>query len=278
MSPLSLRPSLRRSIRPSLRAITAALKVGFTHVFAYRAEVLIQLVSVGLVAALNTSLWGAATAGRASVAGVPSEEMRSYVIIVWVAVTFFATRVNEEIGRRFLDGQIAADLLRPLSLQAFSYFRDLGRALACLGLQTFPLLLCGLLGFGLRLPSHPSTWAFWLLSLLLAHLTNFGLSFLVGIAALPLQNVSGLSHLKGTLVSVFSGTLIPLELFGAAWRPLLFALPFHALAHTPASIFLERDVSVGGLLLEQLLWAGGLWLLGAAAWRMAAHRLTVLGG
>lgn len=263
---------------PVLRASYASFRIGFAHVFAYRTEVAIQLLSAAIVAGLNGSLWTVAVKGRAAIAGVPAHEMVSYVVMAWVSVTFFATRINEEIGRRFRDGQIAADLLRPISLQLHCYTRDLGRAIASLGLQTVPLFLMCVTVFPVDLPKHPSTWVYWLISLSLSHLINFGLSFIVGIAALPLHNITGLTHLKSTLVSVFSGALIPLELFGPSWQKVVFALPFHAFVHTPTSIFLERDVSVGNLLAEQAAWAAAMWILAALCWRAAARTLTVQGG
>lgn len=275
--PVIPRP-LVSSLPLALRACFASMRIGFRHVFAYRTEVVIQLVSATIVAGLNGSLWTAAVRGRDAVAGVPSGEMISYVVMAWVSVTFFATRVNEDIGRRFREGQIASDLLRPISLQLHTYARDVGRALACLLLQTIPLFTLCLLVFPVRFPTHAWTWAAWLLSLLLSHLINYGLSFMVGVAALPLHNVSGLTHLKSTLVSVFSGALIPLELFGPTLQPLVFALPFHSLVHTPASIFLERDVPVLGLLGEQAAWAAGLWIAAHLAWLAAARTLTVQGG
>jgi ABC-2 type transport system permease protein len=265
-------------IRSGLRACLASLRIGFYHVFAYRTEVVIQLVSACIVAGLNGSLWTAAVRGQTSVAGVPSGEMISYVCMAWVSVTFFATRINEEIGRRFREGQIAADLLRPISLQLHCYARDLGRAYATLLLQTIPLFLLCLTVFPVQLPTRASTWLLWLVSLTLAHLTNYALSFMIGVAALPLHNISGLTHLKATLVSVFSGALIPLELFPKALQPYIFALPFHSFVHTPASIFLERDVSVAGLLGEQVAWAATMWILAMVAWRAAANTLTVQGG
>lgn len=263
---------------PSVRAPLAALRIGFRHVFAYRTEVAIQLLAACFVAGLNGSIWSVATKGRAEIAGVPGPEMLSYVCVSWVAVSFFATRVNEEIGLRFRDGQIAADLLRPLSLQMNCYARDLGRVAAILLLQTIPLFLLTSLAFSVDFPTRLTTWPLWLLSLTLSHLTNFSLSFLLGLAAFRLHNITGLTHFKATLVSIFSGALIPLELFGERWQPLLFALPFHSLAHTPSSIFLERDLPVLGLLGEQAAWGGGLWLCGVLAWNRAAHALTVQGG
>jgi len=261
-----------------LRAVGAAWRVGFAHVFVYRAEIAIQLISAAIVAGLNGSLWTAAVRGRDGIAGVPSSEMITYVVVAWVAVSFFASRVNEEIGRRVRDGQIATDLLHPTSLLTMAWARDFGRACACFLVHTLPLFAACAFVFPVEMPRHPWTWALWVLSLVLAHATNFGISFLVGLAALPLHSVTGLTHLKGTVVSVFSGALIPLELFGPALRPFLMALPFQALAYTPASIFLERDVSIVSLLGTQFAWAAVLWTAGALAWRGAARTLTVQGG
>jgi ABC-2 type transport system permease protein len=261
-----------------MRTLLAAWRVGFTHVFAYRTEVVIQLVSACIVAGLNGSLWTVATRGRESVAGLPAHDMLSYVVVAWVTVTFVATRVNEEIGRRFRDGQIASDLLRPAALQTFWYARDLGRACGGLFVLTLPLFVASALAFGPRLPERPATWAVWLLSLLLAHATNYGLSFLVGVAAIVLHDISGLSHLKGTLVSMFSGALIPLDLFSPALRSVVFALPFHAMAHTPATLFLERAPDPPVLLAGQAAWAATMWAIGALAWRAASRRIVVQGG
>ncbi|MSP54762.1 MAG: hypothetical protein EXR69_04020 [Myxococcales bacterium] len=263
---------------PVWRPLAASFRIGARQVFAYRAEALVTLFSASLMAALNGLLWTAATEGRDQLAGVPSAELRSYVVMAWVAVSFFATRVNEDIGRRFREGQITADLLRPMSLQFQCYARDLGRAVATLALQTTPMFLMGLFAFGVLLPSHPATWLWWSVSLVLSHCINFGISFLVGLAAFPLQNISGLTHVKGTLVSIFSGALIPLDLYAGALKTFVFCLPFHAMAHTPTSIFLERNVSVASLLAEQAAWALGLWVIGSLSWGRARNALTVQGG
>lgn len=259
------------------RALLAAARIGFRHHLAYRTEVVMQLVSASLVAALNGSLWTAAMAAAPTIAGLPTETWRTNILIAWVGIGAIATRVHEDIGGRFRDGQIAADLLRPLSLQAGSWARDLGRATAAFGVNALPLLgLCGLM-VPLRWPERPGTWLLWSLSIGLAHLANFGLSFLLGLAALRLKNVIGLSYLKATLVTILSGALIPLELLPDGLRQAAFALPFHALARTPAQIFLERGAALP-LLVEQAAWGLGLWGLGALAWRRVSDTLTLEGG
>jgi ABC-2 type transport system permease protein len=261
-----------------MRAWKAAIGVGFRHTLAYRAEVLIQLFSAAIVAGLNGSIWTAAVRGRAQIGGIPADQLHSYVIVAWTAVSFYATRVNEDIGRRFRDGQIASDLLRPMEFQAFWYARDLGRALASFGVQTLPLLAGGWLVFGFPLPTSPWTWLLWMLSLLLGHACSFGLAFLVGIASVRLRSTTGLSHVKSVLVSVFSGALIPLELFGPGWQPLVQALPFRAMAQVPTHLFLEQEAQPVQALGLQAAWAVALWGLGAWGWRSVQRRLVIQGG
>lgn len=261
-----------------MRILRASFRVGFAHVFAYRAEAVIQLVSSLLVVGLNGSLWATATRGRESIAGVPAGEMMSYVIVAWVGVSCVATRVNDEMGRRIRDGQIVAELLRPTSVFGSMWARDLGRAGGTFLVQTIPMFAVCAAFLPVRWPTQPQTWALWIVSLLLAHATNFGLSFLVGMAALRMGNITGLTHLKGTLISVFSGALIPLELFSPAIRAALMWLPFHALAHTPASVFLERPTPILELLGTQLAWAAALWAFSAILWKRAVALLTVQGG
>lgn len=259
------------------RALLAAARIGFQHHLAWRTEVVLHLVSAALVAALNGALWTAATAARPVFAGAPGELWRGTVLVAWAGVAAVATRVHEEIGGRFRDGQIASDLLRPLSLQSGTWARDAGRALAALLVGTLPLLLLCAVVFPLGLSTRPGTWALWVVSLGLAHAANFGLSFLIGLAAMRLQSVIGLSYVKATMVSLFSGALIPLDLFPAPVRVLAFALPFHTFARSPAAVLMEREPALP-LLLEQAGWVLALWVGGALAWRRVARALTVEGG
>lgn len=259
------------------RALLAAGRIGFRHHLAYKSEVLLQLLSASLVAALNGALWTAAATARPVIAGEAGESWRGLVLVSWVGVAAVATRVHEDIGGRFRDGQIAADLLRPVSLQAGTWARDAGRALACLLVGSAPLLVLVSLAIPLDLPRDPLTWALWACSLALAHWTNFGISFLLGLAAARLRNVVGLSYLKATLVSLLSGALLPLELLPPLARDIAFALPFHTMARSPAALLLGREPALP-LLAEQLAWGLVLWGLGALGWRRVARGLTLEGG
>lgn len=265
------------SAAATARAMAAAARIGFRHHLAYRSEIVLQLVSATMVAALHGSLWTAATATRPVIAGEPGEQWRALVLVSWIGVATVATRVHEDIGGRFRDGQIAADLLRPLSLQAGTWARDAGRAAACLLLNTVPLLV--MVGLVMPFPAEirAVNLGLWALSLALAQLCSFGVSFLIGIGAARLGGVLGLAYLKATLVSLLSGAVVPLELFPRWAQEIAFALPFQAMARAPALVLLGR-ADAGAVLAGQAAWAAGLWLAGVLLWRQVAHTLTVEGG
>lgn len=257
--------------------LRTAAAIGFRHHLAYPTEIAIQLLAAGILAGLNGALWTAAAHSAPTVAGLPTLGWRASVLVAWAGIGAVATRVHEDLGERFRDGQIAADLLRPLPLPALVYARDLGRAAAAFLVQAVPLLGLCALAAPLGLPTAPATWFAWVAALFGAHLVNVALSFLLGVGAFRLGSVTGLGYLKATLVSLFAGALLPLELFGPVLRTVAFCLPFHVLGRTPAAVLLGRE-PVLPLLAEQLAWALALWALGWWMWRRAADSFTVQGG
>lgn len=256
-------------------SLAAAWRIGFRHHLAYPAEVVIQLVAAALVAGLNAALWSNVPAD--AVAGLPAAAWRAEVLVAWAGLGAIATRVHEDLGERFRDGQIATDLVRPVSLPALVYARDLGRACAAFCVQAVPLLALCAAFTPMGLSRSPVVWVAWGLTLVFAHAVNVGLSFLIGLAAFRVGSVTGLGYLKATLVSLFAGALIPVDLFGPGLGALARALPFHVLGRTPAQVLLGR-ADPAPLMLEAAGWAAVLWALGAWAWRRVSARLVVQGG
>jgi ABC-2 type transport system permease protein len=261
----------------NLAPFRAAALLGFRHHLAYRTEVVIQLVAASIIAVLNGALWTAATESATTVGGVPTTAVRAGVLVAWAGIGAVATRVHEDMGERFRSGQIAADLVRPISLPGMIYARDLGRASAAFLVQAVPLLLLSALFAPLGLPGEPGRWLAWVAALFGAHLVNVALSFSLGIGAFRIGSATGLTHVKATLVSLFAGALLPLELFGPTLQTVARCLPFHLLGRTPAQV-LVSEAPVLPLLAEQAAWAVGLWLFGIWMWKRAARSFTVAGG
>ncbi len=260
--------------------LSTGLRLGLKLALAYRVEALVQLLSASIVALLAWSLWTAVYADRAQVAGRDGPGMITYVLVAWLVSAVHTSKVDVELGTRFREGLIAVDLLRPWDLQLHHYARELGRGAAALALSTLPLLLGAGAWLGLRAPQQPQTWALFGLSLLGAHAIGFGIAWIFGLLAFHLRNAAGLSHLKTTLIGLFSGALIPLDLYPGPLRSFALWLPFQGLSHTPADIFTEHLAPREALLRVgvQLGWALLLALGGRLLLRGALRGLIVQGG
>ena len=256
--------------------IRSSLRLGASLVLAYRLEVIVTFLSALMVAGLNWSLWTAIFEGRPTVVGRTAADLTTYVVIAWIVTTFHATRIDEELGRRFREGLIATDLLRPWNLQAHLYFRELGRSSAAFVLATAPLLALGIAALPLRLPTHASTWLWFLASLIVAQAVAFGIAWHVGLLAFRAGNTTGLVHLKATLGAVLSGALVPIDLYPEPFRSLVLALPFQALSNVPANLFVERAGPAS--LVLPIAWAAVLWVSGSWAFARSRRRLVIQGG
>lgn len=244
------------------RALWAGARLGLRHTFAYRGEVAVQLVSTAAMCLLIGTLWSKAGPAYAAPA-----------VLGQVAATAFATRVNEELGIKIRDGTIAADLTRPMPVALQLYGRDLGRAIGALLLVGLPMLAAAI-AFGVVPHASIFAWSSWFLSLWIAHLVNFALSFAIGASAVWYQHVYGLQQVKATLVGLLSGTMIPIAALPELVRPWVERLPFWVMAAGPTRV-------LGGepaVMVDQLLWCGAMWAFGLGVWALARRKLTVQGG
>ena len=252
------------------------IALGAREVLAYRTELLARCVSAALVGVLTTSVWLAVTRGRTEVGGVPASALVTYVLVAWLWAAAVSTRVDQHLADRAASGALALDLLRPGSLQAQAYFRDLGRTAATAVFTTVPLLAGALVVVPVPVPTAPSAWLAFAASLPVSHALAFALAWLVGLGAVLLRTGTGLLHLKGAVLALLSGALIPLEIYPDAVRHVVVWLPFAGLSHTPAALLTGR----GGLdlLAVQAGWAVLLLGLGHRAWRSVSRHLVLQGG
>ncbi|MER6303642.1 ABC-2 family transporter protein [Kitasatospora sp. NPDC001539] len=218
--------------------------------------------------------------------GLGGYDQGQAVTYIWVSQGLLVTLAvwgggfQDDVQDRFRSGDIAVDLYRPVDFQGWWLATDLGRAgFQALIRGTVPMLV-GALVFRTRMPEQPLTWAFFLLSALLALLVSFGLRFLVSITGFWLHDSEGVRAVMLVVSMFFSGMLLPLALFPGWLGDLGRVLPWAALIKVPTDVFLER-ASGTGLLPElgfQLGWAAALLAAGRGAQWLATRRVVVQGG
>ncbi|WP_327085066.1 ABC-2 family transporter protein [Nonomuraea sp. NBC_01738] len=178
------------------------------------------------------------------------------------------------LTERIRSGDIALDLVRPASLQAWSLAEDLGRAAYLLLVRSVPPTIVGALLFGIKAPADAAAFT---AAFLLGVLVSFGLRYLVALTVCWLVDDRGMSTLSLILSNFLSGLALPLGLFPGWLGDLARTLPWSATVQVPADVYLGVT-GVPDALAFQALWAVVLFGLGAIGTQLIRHKVVIQGG
>lgn len=192
-------------------------------------------------------------------------------------IEVFGTR---EIADRVKSGDIATDLLRPVSLLPMLLAQKYGRAGFQLIFRGIPPLLIGGLITGISLPTSPLTWILGFASLALAIAVSFLFDAMVNLTAFWLIENRGLETLARSLVLLLSGNMVPVAWFPAWLGAIAAASPFPSMVQTPIDLISGRVTEVDALraIGIQVAWLVILTLAAQAMLRTGQRRLEVQGG
>jgi ABC-2 type transport system permease protein len=177
-------------------------------------------------------------------------------------------------------GEIASDLLKPLGLMRFWLAQDVGRALVNFLLRGVLIIVAFELVVDLSYPQTAVSWLLLLCSLILGWLVSFGFRFLVNLAAFWSPDARGMGRFAFLTATFFCGQLMPVRFFPDWLQTVLNLTPFPAMFNTIIEVYLETmtGTAVYLALLNQLLWAVVLLLLGQWVLQTAVRRLVIQGG
>jgi ABC-2 type transport system permease protein len=211
-----------------------------------------------------------------------------YIWLGQVTFTMQPYNLDRDVRALVRTGTVAYELVRPVDLYGFWYARALGWRTAPMLLRTVPMLvlaigllpLLGLPEWALGPPASAAAAGLWMLSLIGALAVSAAITTLMSISLLWTISGEGVAVLLASVVSLFSGMVIPLPLFPDWAQPLLHALPFAGLMDLPARIYTGNIPAgqAGWALLHQAIWA--LVLVGLGRWLLgrSAQRIVVQGG
>ena len=266
----------------TLEAYSAFVRAAFHKMLAYRLRYYTGVVTYLIYVTTYAFLWRAfyQGSGRTEVGGFDYSELRTYVVIGWLARSFYFNNIDREIADLVEEGQLANALIRPVSFPAMMFCEALGQSLFRLLFFTPPLALVLALAHPLQLP--PAAWlaVAFAVSCALSLAILVQINFLVGLLALRLKSIQGVMRAKHYLLELGSGLLMPIALFPDWLATVSRWLPFECIAYSPGSIWLGRwsAVEVLEAIARQGVWVAVLGSLVALGWRRAARRITIQGG
>jgi ABC-2 type transport system permease protein len=261
----------------ALRAYPTLLRVGFAGAVAYRAEMLVWMLTMTMPL-VSLALWSA-IARSAPVGRFGQREFVTYFLATIVVRQLTGSWVVWELIQEIRTGTLASRLLKPIH-PFVSYSADNLAAVPLRALLAVPLAGIALASGGAHLPRSPLMLGALVLSLVGAWIITFFVMAIIGTLSFFLESSASIFEVWLACFMLLSGYLLPLELFPGWVRSLSYVLPFRYMLGFPVELLIgieTRDEIVRGLAVQwtYCLLAGGLAL---AAWRAGLRRFGAFGG
>lgn len=259
--------------------VSLALKTAASKL-TYRFATIISLIASGFAYCVFLLVWMEVYRVNPNPGPIPLGTMKAYLVSAFIVNSVLTLTLEMRFMQRVRMGLIVSDLIRPLGFLPFQMAQGVGDALVNF-VFVVPVFAVGwwFLGPALLAPSAGSA-ALGVLSLLLAFVVSFGISYLVVQAAFVLQSGYGVLFARAAFHQVFSGLAAPLVMFPEALGSVALALPFRHVIETPVRLWLglvpAKEIPV--LLLSQAAWGLGLLAVADAIFRAVVRRHQVQGG
>jgi ABC-2 type transport system permease protein len=268
--------ALAHTLRPYLEFS----RVGFVNILAFRLRYYNGILTYLINVTIYFFIWRAVYAPGELIAGYDLSQMITYISVGWIIRSFYWNTIDQEMAHEVLEGKIALELTKPISVQAMWLSRSIGESAFRLFLLTAPTALLITWIFPVQAPASSAHFALFCLAVPGSFFLMGAINFLIGTCAIHLTSILALIRAKYWLIELLSGVLIPMAFFPETIRAVLAWLPFQHIAFTPLEIYLGKQsvAHAAGLLLVQWLWVGALLVLGNRWWTYSLKKITIHGG
>lgn len=260
-----------------VRALPELFRIGFAEIVAYRAEMVIWILTATMPL-IMLALWNAVVT-EAPLQGMGPTEMTRYFAATLVVRQLTSSWLIWELNQQIRTGGLSPKLLRPMHplwVEATTTIAAIPMRLVVLT----PMLLA-LVAWRPELVALPPGWALALFvpSVLLAWCLGFLVQAIFATLAFWLDQSQGLFGVWFSVWMLLSGYIAPLELFPASMQTALTWLPFRGMLAAPVEL-LAGTRSLDGALLDlgiQLGWVAVAVALLSVLWRRGIARYGAYG-
>lgn len=266
------------SLAASARAFPALLKIGFAEAVAYRAELLIWILT-STMPLIMLALWST-VASEGPIGRYGQDELTIYFLGTFIVRQLAAAWTCWEINYEVRLGKLSTRLLRPVHpLVAYA-----AEGIAALPLRltiAVPVALFAAWQVGWeRFPQDATRWSLWLVSIVGAWLIVYFTNIAIGSLSFFMESSIKLMDVYFAAYFVLSGYMVPIDLFPPALRTAVDWLPFRYQLGLPTELLCGmHDVPTAlGLIGQQWLYVIVLGTLGTFAWQRGVRHFEAFGG
>lgn len=256
--------------------------MGVERALEYRVSFFLSMLSGIFPIVIQTVMWNYLY-GHSDAAAVFGYE-RTQILLY----TLFASIVSQLVGAGF-EGEINSDikmgglnkyLIRPVEYKWYHFFRFLGQKIPRLMVAAPVMAFIAAAAVWRGLPLSPGRLAAFLGSLALGAVLNFSIFYCIGLLGFWLTDVDKLFGTVSIVLTVVSGGVFPLDIFGGLVETLANVLPFGYTTQFPVNIINGRfgweRIGIGfGF---QLAWILVFAYLGGSMWKRGIRRYGAVGG
>jgi ABC-2 type transport system permease protein len=255
-------------------------RVGFVNILAFRLRYFTGIITYFLNVTVYYFIWTAVFHSSAHLAGYTLSQIITYVSVGWIIRSFYWNTIDQEMAYEVIEGKIAMDFIKPVSIQWMWIFRAMGESAFRLVLLTLPTAVIVAFIFPVQGPSSRENFLLFLIGVLGSFFLMGAINFMIGTCAIPLKSILALIRAKYWLIELLSGLLIPVSFFPESLQKIMAWLPFEHIAYTPLQIYLGKLDRAHALraLAVQWFWVVLLLALANLWWNRASRKITIHGG
>jgi ABC-2 type transport system permease protein len=255
-------------------------RVGFVNILAFRLRYFTGIITYALNVTIYYFIWSAVFRSGQSIAGYNLAQMITYISVGWIIRSFYTNTIDQEMAYEMIEGSIAMNLIKPVSVQWMWLSRAMGESAFRLALLTVPTAVLVSFIFHVQAPASRIGFLLFLVAVLGSFFLMGAINFMIGTCAVPLKSILALIRAKYWLIELLSGLLIPMSYFPDKVGKVLAWLPFEHIAYTPLQIYLGKLDQPSALraLATQWAWVFALLFFGDLWWSRASSKITIHGG
>ena len=256
--------------------------MGVEQALEYRVSFFLSMLSAVFPIIIQTTMWNYlyGHSDAAAVFGYQQGEILLHTLLATIVSQLVGTGFEWEMNSDIKMGGLNKYLIRPVGYKGYQFFRFLGQKVP--RLMVIGPVMTVIIGaaFWQGLPVSLGRILAFLGSLILGVLLNFSIFYCIGLLAFWLTDVDKLFGTISIVLTVFSGGVFPLDIFGGVVEILVNLAPFGYTTQFPVNIINGRFgwERMGMGFAFQTGWILVFVCLGEAMWRRGVRRYAAVGG
>lgn len=266
-------------MKHTLRKARVLLSVWFAHMSAYRAEIIIWMLT-GAVPLIMLAIWiGKARASGGEVGGYTPQDFAAYFLAAWFSQQWIAAWVAWEMDTHIRTGTLSPRLLRPIDPMwefAAGHFTE---RLVRLPFMLIVLAIGVMLVPGTSITPGVVNMLAYLCCVLLAFAIRFMFAYCTGLLAFWFDQATAIDEFYYIIAAFLTGSFAPLSFYPPTVRALIEWTPFPYLVYYPARVLTgeETGTAILRILGAQIAWLAVFVVAWIVLWRRGVRRYGAVG-